>query len=180
MAKKTVHLHGAKAFKNTDANQNIIGDDKNNTVNGLGGKDIYDGGKGGGDKLIIHADWADAKITETKDGFKIKVGHDVMTVKNVEKFVFDDGTFTNKSHRDGWFVGGGVENDLNLLGIHAPGWFMKTEYRSAFYNAKTANELVDGTNALVGRDIKFNTWNQTISTSLVYRFNWSGPVVAKY
>ena len=26
----------------------------------------------------------------------------------------------------------------------------------------------------------FNTWNQTISTSLVYRFNWGGPVVAKY
>ena len=27
---------------------------------------------------------------------------------------------------------------------------------------------------------RFNTWTQTISTSLVYRFNWSGPVVAKY
>ncbi|MBV9462212.1 MAG: porin family protein, partial [Bradyrhizobium sp.] len=26
----------------------------------------------------------------------------------------------------------------------------------------------------------FNPWVQTISTSLVYRFNWGGPVVAKY
>jgi outer membrane immunogenic protein len=90
------------------------------------------------------------------------------------------GDHTNSFNRNGWFIGGGVENNLNIFGIAAPGWFMKTEYRSAFYNAKTVNELVDGTNALVGRDIRFNTWNQTISTSLVYRFNWSGPVVAKY
>ena len=87
---------------------------------------------------------------------------------------------TNSFNRNGWFIGGGVENNLNIFGIAAPGWFMKTEYRSAFYNSKDVNELVDGTNALVGRDIKFNTWTQTISTSLVYRFNWSGPVVAKY
>jgi outer membrane immunogenic protein len=41
--------------------------------------------------------------------------------------------------------------------------------------------VVDGTNALVGRDFRFNSWNQTISTSLVYRFNWTGaPVQAKY
>ncbi len=91
------------------------------------------------------------------------------------------GDHTNSFNRNGWFIGGGVENNLTIAGlINAPGWFLKTEYRSAFYNSKAVNELVDGTNAFVGRDIKFNTWNQTISTSLVYRFNWSGPVVAKY
>jgi outer membrane immunogenic protein len=90
------------------------------------------------------------------------------------------GTHLNSVNRNGWFVGGGVENNLNIFGITAPGWFMKTEYRSAFYSAKTANELFDVTNLPVGRDVRFNTWNQTISTSLVYRFNWSGPVVAKY
>lgn len=57
---------------------------------------------------------------------------------------------------------------------------MKTEYRSAFYSGKTQNELFDVTNTLVGRDIRATHWNQTISTSLVYRFNWTGPVVAKY
>ena len=31
-----------------------------------------------------------------------------------------------------------------------------------------------------GRDITFKPFVQTISTSLVYRFNWTGPVVAKY
>jgi outer membrane immunogenic protein len=90
------------------------------------------------------------------------------------------GTHTNSYNRNGFFFGGGFENNLDIFGITAPGWFMKTEYRSAFYGRKTLNELVDGTNALVGHDLRFNTWNQTISTSLVYRFNWTGPVVAKY
>jgi outer membrane immunogenic protein len=89
------------------------------------------------------------------------------------------GIHLNGYNRNGWFVGGGVENSLNFFGVTAPGWFMKTEYRSAFYNSKTANEL-DVANLPVGRDLRFNNWNQTISTSLVYRFNWTGPVVAKY
>src|SRR5216684_5255544 len=87
---------------------------------------------------------------------------------------------TPSFNRNGWFVGGGVENSLNIFGIAAPGWFMKTEYRAAYYNKKNISELVDGTNALVGRDITFSPVVQTISTSLVYRFNWTGPVVAKY
>jgi outer membrane immunogenic protein len=90
------------------------------------------------------------------------------------------GDHTNSFNRNGWFVGGGVENNLNIFGITAPGWFMKTEYRSAFYNAKNINELSDVGNISTGRDIRMNVWTQTVSTSLVYRFNWSGPVVAKY
>jgi outer membrane immunogenic protein len=91
------------------------------------------------------------------------------------------GTHTNSYNRNGWFVGGGVENNLNIFGITAPGWFWKTEYRSAFYDRKSVNELFDVTNLTVGRDVRFNNWNQTISTSLVYRFNWGGaPVGANY
>ena len=47
------------------------------------------------------------------------------------------GDHTNSFNRNGWFIGGGVENNLNIFGITAPGWFMKTEYRSAFYNSKS-------------------------------------------
>jgi outer membrane immunogenic protein len=88
---------------------------------------------------------------------------------------------TASFNRGGWFVGGGVENNLNIFGITAPGWFMKTEYRAAFFN--TAN-LVE-TNLASGlptiATVQFKPYVQTISTSLVYRFNWSGsPVVAKY
>ena len=90
------------------------------------------------------------------------------------------GAHLNSYNRNGWFVGGGVENSLNIFGISSPGWFMKTEYRSAFYNAKTQDELIDGTNLPTGNSIRANSWNQTISTSLVYRFNWTGPAVGRY
>jgi outer membrane immunogenic protein len=86
---------------------------------------------------------------------------------------------TPSFNRNGWFVGGGVENNLNIFGIAAPGWFMKTEYRSAFYDRITLPEtFVAG--GLTGSAVTFKPWVQTISTSLVYRFNWTGPVVAKY
>jgi len=87
---------------------------------------------------------------------------------------------TNSFNRNGWFVGGGVENNLNIFGITAPGWFMKTEYRSSYYNAKDIPELFNATNLPTGFAVRENVWTQTISTSLVYRFNWGGPVVAKY
>jgi len=89
-------------------------------------------------------------------------------------------TTTGSFRRNGWFVGGGVENNLDIFGISAPGWFMKTEYRSAFYDratlAETCASAACGVGPL-GTAITFKPWTQTISTSLVYRFNWTGPVV---
>jgi outer membrane immunogenic protein len=93
---------------------------------------------------------------------------------------FPVGDHSNSFNRNGVFVGGGVENNLNIFGISAPGWFMKTEYRAAYYGSQNITELVNVTNAFAGHDIAFKPWAQTISTSLVYRFNWGGPVVAKY
>jgi outer membrane immunogenic protein len=90
---------------------------------------------------------------------------------------------TGSFHRDGWFIGGGVENNLDIFGITAPGWFMKTEYRSAFYDRITLPETLapaTGFTGPTGTAVTFKPWTQTISTSIVYRFNWSGPVVAKY
>jgi outer membrane immunogenic protein len=63
---------------------------------------------------------------------------------------------------------------------------MKTEYRSAFYDRISRPVTIAPTNnfgvapGLTGSAITFKPWNQTISTSLVYRFNWGGGVVAKY
>jgi outer membrane immunogenic protein len=83
--------------------------------------------------------------------------------------------FTTPSfHRDGWFVGGGVENSLNFFGITAPGWFMKTEYRSAFYDRITLPEKYVVGGLTTGNAVTFKPWVQTISTSLVYRFNSGG------
>jgi outer membrane immunogenic protein len=96
-------------------------------------------------------------------------------------------TNTPSFHRDGWFVGGGVENNLSFFGITAPGWFMKTEYRSAYYDRislsptfAAGNAAGAAAGALTGDVVTFKPWVQTISTSLVYRFNWTGPLVAKY
>lgn len=87
---------------------------------------------------------------------------------------------TSSFHRNGWFIGGGAENSLNVVGISAPGWFMKTEYRAAFYNRATLATTFLGPGGITGEAVTFKPWVQTISTSLVYRFNWGGPVVAKY
>jgi outer membrane immunogenic protein len=90
------------------------------------------------------------------------------------------GAITTPSfHRNGWFIGGGVENNLDMFGINFPGLFMKTEYRTAFYDRATLTETVAGLGPL-GQAVTFKPTVTTISTSLVYRFNWSGPVVAKY
>ncbi|WP_159009401.1 porin family protein [Bradyrhizobium sp. S69] len=95
--------------------------------------------------------------------------------------VTPSGLHTGGFTGEGWFIGGGVENNLNIFGITSPGWFMKTEYRAAYYGNKSINVLADGTNLPTGITNNFNdSLVQTVSTSLVYRFNWGGPVVAKY
>lgn len=76
-------------------------------------------------------------------------------------------------HYDGWFVGGGVENTLDFTGISSPGWFMKTEYRFADYGRKSAQMFVDATGA-PDSAIAFKPTVQTLSFSLVYRFNEAG------
>ncbi len=81
---------------------------------------------------------------------------------------------TASFHRDGWFVGGGFENSLNIFGISAPGWFMKTEYRSAFFDRITLPETILAPGVAPTSAVTFKPWVQTISTSLVYRFNWGG------
>ncbi|GAC1495584.1 MAG: outer membrane beta-barrel protein [Bradyrhizobium sp.] len=66
--------------------------------------------------------------------------------------------FTTPSfRRDGFFVGGGVENSLNFFGITAPGWFMKTEYRSAYYDRiRLPETFVAG--GLTGNAVTFKPW----------------------
>jgi len=78
--------------------------------------------------------------------------------------------YTGRTHFDGWFLGGGVENSLNIFGVTAPGWFMKTEYRLAEYNEKSIG-LSDPPGSPTGFALAFKPYVQTISSSLIYRFN---------
>jgi outer membrane immunogenic protein len=69
----------------------------------------------------------------------------------------------------GWFLGSGLEYAFTWLPIH--GLFLKTEYRYYDYKAKN---LIDLTAAGVptGDIDSVHPHVQTVTTELVYRFNW--------
>ena len=90
------------------------------------------------------------------------------------------GAHANSFNSTGWFIGGGVENSFDFFGINIPGLFMKTEYRWAQYGTTQIGQLSDTTGLPVFNNISFHPQVQTVSTSLVYRFNWGGPVVSPY
>jgi outer membrane immunogenic protein len=83
---------------------------------------------------------------------------------------------------NGWFVGGGTEYAISQI----PGLFWKSEYRFADYGNRTDAHIctVSATpncGALGAHSLdRSRTYVQTATTELVYRFNWGGPVVAKY
>jgi outer membrane immunogenic protein len=82
--------------------------------------------------------------------------------------------------RDGWFLGGGTEYAVSQL----PGLFWKNEVRFADYGNQT-NTLVCSAPAAgcaLGSVLTQTSrvYEQKATTELVYRFNWGGPVVAKY
>jgi outer membrane immunogenic protein len=79
---------------------------------------------------------------------------------------------------DGWFIGGGTEYALNWI----PGLFLKNEYRFADYGDHSTTQVCTGA-VVTGcgpagslHSIDNNHLRvQTITTELVYRFNWGGP-----
>ena len=87
------------------------------------------------------------------------------------------------ARRDGWFLGGGTEYALNWI----PGLFLKSEYRFADYGDHDATQVCAGTVAGgCGPAGSFHSIDrsrafvQTITTELVYRFNWGGPAATRY
>jgi len=76
----------------------------------------------------------------------------------------------------GWFVGAGDEYALNFL----PGLFWKTEYRFSEFDKARFDLRTTATGAPSGHSIDTQKFTHTIRSELVYRFNWGGPVVAKY
>jgi outer membrane immunogenic protein len=88
---------------------------------------------------------------------------------------------TNSFNTNGWFFGGGIENSLTFFNLFGPGWFMKTEWRVAEFNRTDIPQISNTTGLSAGSNISFRPIVQTVSTSLVYRFNWAGaPIAAKY
>jgi outer membrane immunogenic protein len=80
----------------------------------------------------------------------------------------------------GYFLGAGDEYALSFL----PGLFWKTEYRFSDLNTESNAVRVLATGARAGGgaglDYDSHKYVHTVRSELVYRFNWGGPVVAKY
>ena len=82
---------------------------------------------------------------------------------------------------NGWFVGGGTEYAVTQI----PGLFWKNEVRFSTFDQRTdTNVCVAGGTCGVAGSLhsldRNRLYEQTATTELVYRFNWGGPVVAKY
>jgi outer membrane immunogenic protein len=76
----------------------------------------------------------------------------------------------------GYFLGTGDEYALSFL----PGLFWKTEYRFSDLDTRTNISRFTATNAPTGIEVDSHKYVHTVRSELVYRFNWGGPVVAKY
>jgi outer membrane immunogenic protein len=71
---------------------------------------------------------------------------------------------------DGWFIGGGYEYALDFLPLH--GLYWRTEYRFAQYQKENLAEVVSATGAATGNVEHSQAFVQTITSSLVWRFNF--------
>ena len=74
----------------------------------------------------------------------------------------------------GWFIGGGTEIALaGLFGLPLPnGLFWRSEYRFSSFNSANLPITVSGVQT--GFSENMHPYVQTITTSLVYKFNWWG------
>jgi outer membrane immunogenic protein len=72
----------------------------------------------------------------------------------------------------GWFFGAGTEYAVTWLPI--PGIFWRTEYRYSYYESADIPYFVTATGAPTGTGQHLSPQVQTVTTSLVWRFNFSG------
>jgi outer membrane immunogenic protein len=80
--------------------------------------------------------------------------------------------FTANNHNTGYTVGAGLEY------MFAPSWSAKVEYQ--YYNFGKTAVSVPATPAGGPATIGYRPDEHTVKLGVNYRFNWGGPVVAKY
>jgi outer membrane immunogenic protein len=85
--------------------------------------------------------------------------------------------------KSGYFLGGGTEYAISQF----PGLFWKNEVRFSDFGNHTDSQVCTvnptgdcGTPGTVNSLHVSHVYEQAATTELVYRFNWGGPVVAKY
>jgi outer membrane immunogenic protein len=83
----------------------------------------------------------------------------------------------------GWFIDSGFEYAFTWLPIN--GLFIRTNYRYSTYQKDDLTEINLGTGAPAGNGgtgniLHSNKQVQTVTTSLVWRFNWGGGAMSRY
>jgi outer membrane immunogenic protein len=74
---------------------------------------------------------------------------------------------------NGWFLGGGTDTSLaDLLPGLPVGLFLRSEYRYSSYSAKDDPIFVTATGVPNGASEHMQKYVQTLTTSLVWKFNW--------
>jgi outer membrane immunogenic protein len=99
-----------------------------------------------------------------KGGYAFADNNDTLLLNNAP-FAFA----LNSGHRDGYTVGAGIEY------MFAQNWSAKVEYQ--YYNFGNTQFVTPVALANFG---SVRNDDQTVKAGLNYRFNWGGPVVAKY
>jgi outer membrane immunogenic protein len=82
----------------------------------------------------------------------------------------------SKHTYSGWFLGSGYEYGIGWL----PGLFWKTEYRFADYGSDRVSIFSTLSGLPTGNSVDSHKYVQTVRSELVWRFNFGGPVVARY
>jgi outer membrane immunogenic protein len=88
----------------------------------------------------------------------------------------DLGTNLSSHTYKGWFFGGGVEYALPFWS----GLFWRNEARYAQYRADDISLFTTTTGLPAGTALNTQKTVETYRTELIWRFNWGGPVTARY
>jgi len=89
-------------------------------------------------------------------------------------YIGSGGVYLEKHAYSGWFIGSGYEYAIGWL----PGLTWKTEYRFADYGTENVPLLFAGAPTALSLDSQ--KYIHTVRSELVWRFNFGGPVVARY
>jgi len=82
--------------------------------------------------------------------------------------------FSYPNYNDsGWFLGSGFEYSLNNW-VPFRGLFLQTEYRFSQYGRKSLAEFSTATGLPDGNTLNTRPYVQTVTTALVWKFNWMG------
>jgi outer membrane immunogenic protein len=133
--------------------------------NGLGAGYVYNDNQRGLGSVTgrIGYTWGPA-LLYVKGGYAYSDYSESLTFAGVpQAFVL------NSDHHDGYTVGGGLEY------MFAQNWSAKLEYQ--YYNFGNTNFV---TPALLPAYGNTRDSEQTVKLGVNYRFNWGGPVVARY